>query len=65
MPDCDYIIVGGGSAGCVIANRLSEDPRAQVADRTGWRQSQASAGTGEIQLTDHLVASLTAHENFT
>jgi choline dehydrogenase len=30
MADWNYIIVGGGSAGCVIANRLSEDPRAQV-----------------------------------
>ena len=26
----DYVIVGGGSAGCVLANRLSADPRRSV-----------------------------------
>ena len=30
MESFDYIILGAGSAGCVLANRLSADPKNKV-----------------------------------
>ena len=46
----DYIIIGGGSAGCVLAARLSEDPKVQVA--------LLEAGTVDSSVLIHCPAGL-------
>ena len=42
MEEFDYLVLGGGSSGCAVASRLSEDPKVSVAlfeagnDGTSW-----------------------------
>lgn len=50
----DYVIVGGGTAGLVLAARLTEDPTLQVAvieagkSRLGDENVESSAGMGNL-----------------
>jgi 5-(hydroxymethyl)furfural/furfural oxidase len=45
----DYLILGGGSAGCVLAARLSEDPDKQVCLVEAGRDISASSMPPEIR----------------
>ena len=53
MTEFDYIVVGGGSGGCTLAGRLSEDPRIRVC-----LIEAGGAGTNPIIRTPSGVASV-------
>ncbi|XP_034254592.1 glucose dehydrogenase [FAD, quinone]-like [Thrips palmi] len=57
LKEYDFVVVGGGTAGCVLANRLSENP--------SWSVLLLEAGGDEAIFTDiPLLASYVANTNY-
>lgn len=50
-PEYDYVIVGGGPAACVLANRISRDPATRVL--------LLEAGTGNLSISKRLLGRFT------
>ncbi|XP_064488257.1 4-pyridoxate dehydrogenase-like [Ornithodoros turicata] len=56
LPQYDYVIVGGGSAGCVLANKLSEDPNITVLVIEAGKSEDATTLiplTASLQINEH------------